>query len=65
MKLLIELSEGEIIWTIVMGRSVHVKVWIHCFISDMEGNNKWLGHYSSSNSGIKCPDRDCHCGFEQ
>ncbi len=29
----------------VMGKEVKVKVWIHFFIGDTEGNNKWLGHY--------------------
>ncbi len=29
----------------VMGREVKVKVWIHFFIGDTEGNNKWLGLY--------------------
>ncbi len=29
----------------VMGREVKVKFWIHFFIEDTEGNNKWLGHY--------------------
>ncbi len=25
--------------------TVHVKVWIHYFIGDTKGNNKWLGQY--------------------
>jgi hypothetical protein len=29
----------------VMGREVTIKVWIHYFIGDTKGNNKWLGHY--------------------
>jgi hypothetical protein len=28
---------------VVLGRTVHVKVWIHYFIGDTKGNNKWLG----------------------
>jgi hypothetical protein len=32
----------------VMGREVKVKVWIHFFIGDIKGNNKWLGHYSGN-----------------
>jgi hypothetical protein len=28
---------------VVLGRTVHVKVWIHIFIGDTQGNNKWLG----------------------
>jgi hypothetical protein len=31
--------------TTVMGSNVKVKVWTHFFIGDIEGNNKWLGHY--------------------
>ncbi len=27
----------------VLGRNVTVKIWIHYFIGDTEGNNKWLG----------------------
>jgi len=29
----------------VLGREVNIKVWVHFFIGDTEGNNKWLGHY--------------------
>ena len=32
-------------YAMVMGREVKIKVWIHYFIGDTEGNNKWLGHY--------------------
>lgn len=49
--------------TTVMGRNVHIKVWVHLIIGDMEGNNKWLGHYPGNNIGIKRPYRDCHCSF--
>ena len=35
----------------VMGREVTVKVWIHFFIGDTEGNNKWLGHYPGNRKG--------------
>jgi hypothetical protein len=28
---------------VVLGQNVHVKVWIHYFIGDTEGNNKYLG----------------------
>ena len=30
--------------TTVMGRDVHIKVWIHYIIGDTEGNNKWMGN---------------------
>ena len=29
----------------VLGQDVCVMVWIHYFIGDTEGNNKWLGQY--------------------
>ena len=47
----------------VLGRNVNVKIWIHYFIGDTEGNNKWLGHYQGSNSGVNRPYRDCKCSF--
>jgi hypothetical protein len=28
---------------VVLGHTVHVKVWMHYFIEDTKGNNKWLG----------------------
>jgi hypothetical protein len=65
LKSLVELSDSGGIRTNVMGKQVHVKVWIHFFIGDTEGHNKWLGHYSASNSGVKRPYRDCHCTFEE
>ena len=40
-----------------------MKIWIHFFIGDTEGHNKWLGHYNTSNSGVQRPYRDCHCSF--
>ncbi len=32
---------------VVLGHDVRVKVWIHYFIGDTEGNNKWLGQYQA------------------
>ncbi len=49
--------------TSVIGRDVHIKVWIHFFTGDAEGHNKWLGHYPGNNSGIRRPYRDCQCSF--
>jgi len=63
-KSLIELSELGGIRTMVMGKEVIVKPFIHFFIGDTEGMNKWLGHYSGSKPGVSRPYRDCHCGFE-
>ncbi len=36
----------------VMGREVNIKVWIHFFIRDNKGNNKWLGHYPGNRKQI-------------
>ncbi len=41
-----------------------MKIWIHYFIGDTEGNNKWLGQYWENRDGVKCPYRDCKCPFE-
>ncbi len=49
---------------VVLGQNVHVKVWIHYFIDDNEGNNKWLGQYSGNHEGIQWPYRDCKCTFD-
>lgn len=48
----------------VMGRDVKIKVWIHYFIGDTEGFNKWLGHYPGNKRQVSRPYRDCQCGFE-
>jgi hypothetical protein len=49
----------------VMGREVKIKVWIHFFIGDTEGFNKWLGHYPGNKRQVSRPYRDCHCAFEE
>jgi len=38
---------------IVLGQSVRVKVWIHVFIGDTEGNNKLAGQYPGNREGVK------------
>jgi hypothetical protein len=43
---------------------VRVKVWIHFFIGDTEGNNKLLGQYPGNKEGVKQPYRDCNCQYE-
>jgi hypothetical protein len=48
---------------VVMGKQVHVTVWIHYFIGDTEGNNKWLGHYPGNRKKICRPYRDCKCNY--
>lgn len=49
----------------VLGRHVNIKIWIHYFIGDTEGNNKWLGHYSGNKSQVCRPYRDCSCSFDE
>ena len=39
------------------------KVWIHFFIGDTEGNNKWLGQYPGNREGVRRPYHDCKCQF--
>jgi hypothetical protein len=46
----------------VMGRDVIVKSWIHFFVGDTSGNNRWLGHFNGSGN-ITRPYRDCECTF--
>ena len=46
----------------VMGKNVHVKVWIHVIVGDIVGNNSLLGSYKSAN--VQCPYRDCGCAKE-
>ena len=36
----------------VMGRAVKLKVWIHYFIGDTEGNNKFLGHFAGNKKQV-------------
>lgn len=64
LKSLRDIDERGGIRTTVMGRDVHIKVWVHFIIGDTEGNNKWLGHYPGNNRGILRPYRDCQCSFD-
>ncbi len=41
-----------------------MKIWIHYFIGDTEGNNKWLGQYPGNRDGVKRPYCDCNCSFK-
>jgi hypothetical protein len=63
LKSVININNCGGIRTTVLGRQVHIKVWIHYIIGDMEGNCKWLGHYPGSNSGVVRPYHDCQCTF--
>ncbi len=37
----------------IFGKEVQVKVRIHFFIGDTEGNNKWLGHYPGNKPSVQ------------
>jgi hypothetical protein len=47
----------------VLEHTVRVKVWIHYFIGDTKGNNKWLGQYPGNREGVRLPYHDCKCQF--
>jgi len=49
----------------VLGKEVNIRIWIHYFIGDTEGNNKWLGHYQGNMPQIHRPYRDCTCSFHR
>ncbi len=49
---------------VVLGHNVCVKVWIHYFIGDTEGNNKWLGQYPGNQEGVQQPYQDWTCTFD-
>ncbi len=57
------LNEGGIL-LVVLGHDVCVKVWIHYFIGDTEGNNKWLSQYPDNRGGVQQPYWDCTCKFD-
>ncbi len=42
---------------------MRAKVWIHFFIGNTKGNNKWLGQYPGNREGVRCPYRDFKCQF--
>lgn len=62
-KELIDIHRNGGIATTVMGRPVILKVWIHFFVGDTSGNNRWLGHFNGSGM-LTYPYRDCRCLFE-
>jgi hypothetical protein len=60
---LVDISKRGGIRVTVKGKPVTAKVWIHFFIGDMSGNNRWLGHFNSG-ANIQHPYRDCACEIE-
>jgi hypothetical protein len=49
---------------VVLEHNVCVNVWIHYFIGDTEGNNKWLGQYPGKRERVQQPCQDCTCPFD-
>jgi hypothetical protein len=49
---------------VVLGQDVCVKVWVHYFIGDTKGNNKWLGQYPGNREGVQQPYQDCNYTFD-
>jgi len=62
--LLRKISEEKGFRLVVLGKEVHVKVWIHFFIGDTEGNNKWSGQYPGNKEGVQRPYHDCKCTWQ-
>ena len=50
--------------TVIFGKEVNVKVWIHCVIGDAAGNNVLCGHYNYFGDTIR-PCRKCKCAFNK
>jgi hypothetical protein len=50
---------------VILGHTVHVKVWFNFFIGDTKGNNKWLGQYPGNIEGVRHPYHDCKCQFHE
>ncbi len=65
LKSLCDINRGGGFNLFIFGREVRVKVWIHHFIGDTEGNNKWLGQYPGNKVGVQRPYRHCTCSFEK
>ncbi len=49
----------------MLGRDVNIKVWVHYFIGDTEGNNKWLGHYPGNKPQVHWTYQDCWCDLKE
>ena len=50
---------------VVFGEEVCIKVWIHFFIGDTKGNNKWLGQYPVNREGVQQPYCNCKFSFQK
>ena len=59
---LIKITKRGGIVTTVKGRAVIGKVWIHFIIGDIQGNNRWVGHFNGTGE-LQRPYRDCMCCY--
>jgi hypothetical protein len=59
-----KISEDSGFDLVVLGEQVHIRVWIHFFIGDTEGNNKWLGQYPGR-EGVQQPYRNCKSSYDK
>ena len=62
LKSLVRIVRQGGIATMVKGKSVILKVWIHYVIGDTSGNNRLVGQYNNSGKST-CPYRDCFCNY--
>jgi hypothetical protein len=50
-------NKGGFDLVVLLGQDARVKVWIHYFIGDTKGNNKWLGQYPGNREGVQQPSK--------
>ena len=60
---LVEISRRGGIRVTIKSKPVVVKVWIHLFMGDTSGHNRWLGHFNSG-ANVQRPYRDCKCSTD-
>lgn len=60
---LVDISRRGGIRVTIKSKPVIVKVWIHFFMGDTSGHNRWLGHFNSG-ANIQRPYRDCKCSID-
>jgi len=60
---LVDISRRGGIRVTIKCKPVIVKVWIHFFMGDTSGHNRWLGHFNSG-ANIQRPYRDCKCSID-
>ena len=60
---LVEISRRGGIRVTLKSKLVILKVWIHFFVGDTSGNNRWLGHFNSG-ANVQRPYRDCKCSID-